>query len=72
MSDVFHEMSKETIKPVYNCTVLQVFLISSLNFTLMVAFCAGAGKISHTVTPRFHFLEMFIEILFELLKYSIY
>ena len=39
MSDVFYEMSKVTIKPVVNYTVLQIFLISSLNFTLVVAFC---------------------------------
>ena len=31
MSDVFNEMSKVTIKPVVNYTVLQIFLISSLN-----------------------------------------
>ena len=30
MSDVFYEMSKVTIKPVVNYTVLQIFLISSL------------------------------------------
>ena len=35
MSDVFYEMSKVTIKPVVNYTVLQIFLISSLNFTLV-------------------------------------
>ena len=39
MSDVFYEMSKVTIKPVINYIVLQIFLISSLNFTLVVAFC---------------------------------
>ena len=44
MSDVFYEMS--------NYTVLQIFLISSLNFTLVVAFCTVAGNISHTFTPR--------------------
>ena len=32
MSDVFYEMSKVTIKPVVNYTVLQIFVISSLNF----------------------------------------
>ena len=52
MSDVFYEMSKVTIKPVVNYTVLQIFLISSLNFTLVVAFCTVAGNISHTFTPR--------------------
>ena len=34
MSDVFYEMSKVTIKPVVNYIVLQIFLISSLNFPL--------------------------------------
>ena len=52
MSDVFYEMSKVTIKPVVNYRVLQIFLISSLNFTLVVAFCTVAGNISHTFTPR--------------------
>ena len=52
MSDVFYEMSKVTIKPVFNYTVLQIFLISSLNFTLVVAFCTVGGNISHTFTPR--------------------
>ena len=52
MSDVFYEMSKVTMKPVVNYTVLQIFLISSLNFTLVVAFCTVAGNISHTFTPR--------------------
>ena len=52
MSDVFYEMSKVTIKPVVNYTVLQIFLISSLNFTLVVAFCTVVGNISHTFTPR--------------------
>ena len=52
MSDVFYEMSKVTIKPVVNFIVLQIFLISSLNFTLVVAFCTVAGNISHTFTPR--------------------
>ena len=44
MSDVFYAMSKVTIKPVVNYTVLQIFLISSLNFTLVGAFCTVAGK----------------------------
>ena len=44
MSDVFYEMSKVTIKPVVNYTVLQIFLISSLNFTLVVAFCTVASN----------------------------
>ena len=57
MSDVFYEMSKVTIKPVVNYTVLQIFLISSLNFTLVVAFCTGAGNISHTFAP--HTLGLF-------------
>ena len=52
MSDVFYEMSKVTIKPVVNYTVLQIFLISSLNFTLVVAFCTVMGNISHTFTQR--------------------
>ena len=52
MSDVFYEMSKVTMKPVVNYTVLQIFLISSLNFTLVVASCTVAGNISHTFTPR--------------------
>ena len=52
MSDVFYEMSKVTMKPVFNYTVLHIFLISSLNFTLVVAFCTVAGNISHTFTPR--------------------
>ena len=52
MSDVFYAMSKVTIKPVVNYTVLQIFLINSLNFTLVVAFCTVAGNISHTFTPR--------------------
>ena len=52
MSDVFYEMSKVTMKPVVNYTVLQIFLISSLNFTLVVALCTVAGNISHTFTPR--------------------
>ena len=52
MSDVFYEMSKVTMKPVVNYTVLQIFLISSLNFTLVVAFCTVAGNISYTFTPR--------------------
>ena len=51
MSDVFYEMSKVKIKPVVNYTVLQIFSISSLNFTLVVAFCTVAGNISHTFTP---------------------
>ena len=52
MSDVFYEMSKVTIKPVVNYTVLQIFFISSLNFNLVVAFCTVVGNISHTSTPR--------------------
>ena len=52
MSDVFYEMSKVTMKPVVNYTDLQIFLISSLNFTLVVAFCTVAGNISHSFTPR--------------------
>ena len=36
MSDVFYEMSKVTIKQVVNYIVLQIFLISSLNFTATV------------------------------------
>ena len=56
MSDVFYEMSK-VIKPVINYTVLQIFLISSLNLTLVVAFCTVVGNISHTFTP--HTLGLF-------------
>ena len=52
MSDVFYEMSKVTVKPVINYTVQQIFLISSLNFTSVVAFCTVAGNISHTFTQR--------------------
>ena len=52
MSDVFYEMSKVTIKPVINYIILQIFLISSLNFTLVVALCTVAGNISHTFTLR--------------------
>ena len=52
MSDVFYEMSKVTIKPVVNYTVLQISLISSWNFTLVVAFCTVVGNISHTFTPH--------------------
>ena len=44
MSDVFYEISKVTIKPVVNYTVLQIFLMSSLNFTLVVAFCTVGGN----------------------------
>ena len=46
MSDVFYEMSKVTIKPVLNYIVLQIFLISSLNFTLVVAFCSWPGYVA--------------------------
>ena len=52
MSDVFYEMSIVTIKLVVNYTVLHIFLISSLNFTLVVAFCTVAGNISHTLAQR--------------------
>ena len=51
MSDVFCEMSKVTIKPVVNYTVLQIFLISSLNFTLI------SGGLLHSCgqdIPYFH------------------
>ena len=42
MSDVFYEMSKVTIKPVVNYTVLQIFLISSLNFNIiLISFHCG-------------------------------
>ena len=51
MSDVFHEMSKVTIKPVVTYRVLQIVLISSLNFTLVVAFYTVVGNISHTFPP---------------------
>ena len=49
MSNVFYEMSKVTMNPVVNYTVLQIFLISSLNFTLVVAFCTVALKASKLV-----------------------
>ena len=48
MTDVFYEMSKVTIKPVVNYTVLQIFLFIRLNFTLVAAFCTVASNISHT------------------------
>ena len=51
ISDVFHEMNKVTKKPVVNYTVLQIVMISSLNLTLVVAFCTVVGNISHTFTP---------------------
>ena len=35
MSDGFYDMSKVTIKPVVNCTVLQIFLISSLIYIFL-------------------------------------
>ena len=38
MSDVFNEMSKVTMKPVVNYTVLPISLISSLNFTFFFFF----------------------------------
>ena len=57
MSDIFYEMSKVTIKPAVNYVVLQIFLISSLNFTEVVAFCTVADNISHTFTP--HTLGLF-------------
>ena len=76
-SDVFYEMSKVTIKPVVNYTVLQIFLISSLNFTLVVAFCTVAGNISHTFTARtlglfkcivYLYLVPFLNLTFVLLR----
>ena len=56
MSDVFYEMSKVTMKPVVNYTVLQIFLISSLNFTLVVALelhsCGQHIPYFHSTHPR--------------------
>ena len=75
MSDVFYEMSKVTIKPVVNYTVLQIFLISSLNFNLVVAFCTVAGNISHTFTP--HTLGLFkcivyLQVFSSFLKFNLF
>ena len=64
MSDVFYEMSKVTIKPVVNYIVLQIFLISSLNFTFVVAFCTVAGNISYTFTPPILGLFKYIAYLY--------
>ena len=58
-------------------TVLQIFLISSLNFTLVVAFCTVTGNISHTFTPRtlglfkcivYLYLVSFLNLTFLLLR----
>ena len=70
MRDVFYEMSKVTIKPVVNYTALQIFLISSLNFTLVVAFCTVAGNISHTFTP--HTLGLCIPVFSSFLKFNLF